>query len=615
MLARGSAARCAVYALVIALALLAHVLTTPHLTGVQMHEGAGPWKGIELPFSASSTGRGTLEFRAHVRATLFGLRPIVVVPDDHFESLEIDGVNVPLSGIPPAKLTDWKSGFTLSISRFVHPGDNVIVARVHNEGGPGGLDLHADPYDWMTVLEIVAGMGALLAFGGELLRRHRVPWPTIVVVLAAIAVRWAYLAVTPFDVRHHDVFEHIAYIEYVLQHHAQPNPEAGYMFYQPPLYYALCAAQWAALRAMGAARPAILWSLQVQSVLAELGFAFSSIAAVRMWMRRVPDAGFGRGLASEQGSEALLAALILFWPSSIVHAVRIGNDDLAYLFFGTSFYFTSRWWVHGAKRDVVWASLLAALGVITKVNDLVAFAVLGLAILGRLVVIERERRIGQYVRRLWVAAVCLAGSVAAALGTAFREWIAGRRAHLLASNANHNSPLLAVGNHAKNYLWFDAPNFLTHPFTSAWDDSSGRQWFWNYLLKTSLFGEFDYASPWLRCVATVISGLVLVLLVQLIAGLLLVRRRQWLDEMPLVLAGMLWVVSLAELRHGYPLACSNDFRYIVPVIVPCAYAYVRAQTRARERGWRAVAGASAIVGWLFVLSCAAFFCVLAFVDA
>jgi hypothetical protein len=605
--------RCIVYLLALALAVLAHAYSAPRFTEVEMREGDGPWKHVELPLSAPTTGRDLLTFRAHLSVGRLGPRSITIVPDDHFMTLSIDGVDVPLTGITEAKLADWQDGFTVRIAPYVHTGDNVIVASVRNGGGPGGLDLREDPYDGIEIVELLAGLAALLALVAELLRRFRVSWPMVAVVLVALVVRDAYLAVTPFDVRHHDAFQHLEYIEYLVDHRALPSAEQGYMFFQPPLYYVLSALQWASLRAAGLTRPAILWSLQVQSLMAELGFALLSIATVRLWTRRVPEMGYGRGMGSEPWMDAQLAALVLLWPVTIVHSVRIGNDDLAYLFFGASFYFTSRWWVRGIRRDVVWASLLAALGVVTKVNDLVAFAVLLPAILGRLVFLERERRIGQYLRRGWVAVSCLALSVTAALGVAFRDWLSGHRAHLLYSNANQNPPGLTVGNHAKNYLWFDVPGFLRHPFTSAWDDALGRQWFWNYLLKTSLFGEFDYARPWLLDIGIAITVLLLALLAQLLVGALLVRRSQWLDEAPLVAAGFLWLASIATLRIMAPLSCSNDFRYILPLVVPCAYAYVRTQTRCRERGWSRVAAASATMGWLFVASSVAFFVVLAFV--
>ncbi|HEX8791956.1 MAG TPA: hypothetical protein VF765_13470 [Polyangiaceae bacterium] len=602
--------RCASYLLVLALAMLVHAFSAPRFTSVEMREGNEPWHHAELPVGLPST-RGVLEVRAHLVVSRIGPRSITIVPDDHFQSLSIDGVDVSLAGVPPAKLADWQDGFRLRIARYVHLGDNVLVARVRNEGGPGGLDLREDPYDWIELAELGVGLAAFLALGAELLRRLSVGWPMVTVALTAVVVRAAYLSVTPFNVRHHDAFQHLDYIEYLLAHHRLPGAEEGYMFFQPPLYYVVNALQWSALQALGVGRSAILWSLQLQSLLFELGFALLAIATANLWMQRERVRRDGRGAtSSESWTNAQLGALVLLWPASIVHAVRIGNDDLAYLFLAASFFFTSRWWVHGVRRDLVWASLLAALGVVTKVNDLVAFAVLLLAILGRLVLLERERRIGEYLRRGWIAAACLVVSVTAALGVGVRDWLAGRREHLLVSDINQNPAGLLVGNHLKNYVWLDVPNFLKQPFTSPWDDGKGRQWFWNYVLKTSLFGEFDYAQPWLRALAVLIGVLLLALLVQLVAGALLMRRREWLDGMPLVALAVLFLASLMALRISAPNSCSNDFRYILPVVLPCACAYVWFQVRCRERGWRIIPLASAVLGWLFALSSAAYFLLL-----
>jgi hypothetical protein len=105
-------------------------------------------------------------------------------------------------------------------------------------------------------------------------------------------------------------------------------------------------------------------------------------------------------------------------------------------------------------------------GLLTKTTGLVAFAVLFSAFLARLAVIERERHPWAYVRRGRVAMLLLGTSGAIALGPATSDWLSGHRAHLIIASADQSSPALIVGNHAKNYLWFDACNFVAQPFTS-----------------------------------------------------------------------------------------------------------------------------------------------------
>ena len=41
-----------------------------------------------------------------------------------------------------------------------------------------------------------------------------------------------------------------------------------------------------------------------------------------------------------------------------------------------------------------------------------------------------------------------------------------------------------------NVLCFDIPGFLSTVYMDAWHDEGGRQYFWNFLLKTLLFGKF-----------------------------------------------------------------------------------------------------------------------------
>jgi hypothetical protein len=75
---------------------------------------------------------------------------------------------------------------------------------------------------------------------------------------------------------------------------------------------------------------------------------------------------------------------------------------------------------------------------------------------------------------------------------------------------------------------------------------------------------------------------------------------------PILFAG------LAALRMTLPMACSNDFRYILPVLTPALYLYVRGVIVFRERGWTRLATTGALAGWSFAACSALFFAVLTF---
>jgi hypothetical protein len=48
------------------------------------------------------------------------------------------------------------------------------------------------------------------------------------------------------------------------------------------------------------------------------------------------------------------------------------------------------------------------------------------------------------------------------------------------------------------------------------------------------------------------------------------QGRSLYRQLPWLLLTLLWIASVAALRVKAPFACSNDFRYVLPVIVPAA---------------------------------------------
>ena len=107
---------------------------------------------------------------------------------------------------------------------------------------------------------------------------------------------------------------------------------------------------------------------------------------------------------------------------------------------------------------------------------------------------------------------------------------------------------------------------IAHPFENAWDDELVRQYFWNYMMKTSLFGEFVLLRKGAGVVfAEAVNVSFLVLLVYGIRGFWKknVSRRSLLFTAQF----LAFVLALAFLRFKHPFSCSNDFRYIAPVLL------------------------------------------------
>jgi hypothetical protein len=429
--------------------------------------------------------------------------------------------------------------------------------------------------------------------------------------LLGAAARFAYLTVTPWSARTHDVDHHIEYVEYLLAHHAVPPPSAGWSFYHPPLYFVLAALLWRTLTALGVgARPMLLVALQAQSLAYHLGYLAFALLAGKRWLDALPGARLGPDPAIRARLGVLFAALLCLWPSGILHSVRVGNDDLFYLWFGGFFFFVTRWWQDGRRRDFNLAAVFAGLSMLTKSNGLVAFAVLGV-LWGVHVARDPGRSIGSAAKLAWPAVVLFALPTGATLLRAIRGGAGAQHHHLLVGNAESLNPQLAVGNGAANYLWFDLKMLVTQPFSSSFTDDAGRQYFANFMIKTSLLGDFQFDGATLSNLAIVMSFLVLPILACVAVAVVYPSREDWLVALPLPLTVALSVASLAALRISIPMACSNDFRYILPVTLPALCLYVRGLARLRELGRPAWARVGETAGWAFAATTVAFFAVLA----
>ena len=140
--------------------------------------------------------------------------------------------------------------------------------------------------------------------------------------------------------------------------------------------------------------------------------------------------------------------------------------------------------------------------------------------------------------------------------------------HDVVGNAGGNDNSVLVRNNPGNFLFFDLRTFLTQPYTDPWHDELGRQFFWNYLAKTSLFGEFKLLeTPKGLWLASIISACFVAFVGFGLRGF---WKSRW-DKVQVVIAAQafLFFAAMIALRLKYPFSCSNDFRYIVPVLLSC----------------------------------------------
>jgi len=125
---------------------------------------------------------------------------------------------------------------------------------------------------------------------------------------------------------------------------------------------------------------------------------------------------------------------------------------------------------------------------------------------------------------------------------------------------------------------------LDHPYNDNFNDASGRQYFWDYLLRSALFGEWNHGDR-LRPYAVLLLVQSLLLLPLLAVGLFRLFHKR--DPLFVPLAALLVLLLLGAIAYRivYAFSCAQDFRFVVPLVLPVTFFVVRG-IEELPRSWR-----------------------------
>ncbi len=431
--------------------------------------------------------------------------------------------------------------------------------------------------------------GTLIA-GLYVLRRLRFDGFILALVAGSMLLCASYLGYTSVDERNYDGDSQVRYVQVIAQEARLPDLDECGPCGHPPLYYAL-GALWSKTVLLGRWLP-LDRGLQWLSLVLFFGFAVVSLAISR-------DAGVGRWTLR------LAAALVLFWPSSIINSVRVHNDALASLLMLGALYFIARW--DARERPVHFYGALAAtaLALLTKATGYTVAATLLFLLFLRLR--PRASR-PQRLRQLAIAVTVLAG--ASLLATSFRHSRSSKTAcQQVLGHACDGRYVPAVIERPSRYLYFDVPDFVGRLDVSL--RAPDNDYFLNRLAKSSLFGVTPLGDElgskrhqWLGAAMSVLLlfmvGCSALALPALLRGARLRKYRAY------VVGAALMFAFLLAFRLRAPNEYHEDFRHIFPALVPFCLGYAGVVERMSRRS--RVLGALGVVGGVaMVLASIAFF--------
>jgi hypothetical protein len=554
---------------------LVYLIRTPlTLKDAYLIDATGKREAVTLPLlrnmppGAEYVISGTLEYKRWLNCSAAHL-----IPDDQLVAIRVNRREVSLAKVAPAALCDYVNGFHYNFGDYLRKGANQIEILLKNTAGPSGLNWQPSYRDWRMVIGILL-VGLVMLGLVYLLLTDTAGNPVFAVLFSgSFLIRFLYYLDTPFGTRTHDVGGHLQYIEYMVNHFSLPNLHYGWQTYQPPLYYLLAAAVYKLLNWFGISAPEQIWRyLQLLSLLLFIGFLAVTWQIIKRTVAQLPvlgerDVALGPSMTGDWERyrlylSYLLFALIAFWPSGIIHSIRIGNDGLFYLLYALGLWFLIKWQDDDASRSLYWSFALITLALITKANALVLYMVFGCVYLLKFGGAPVKRR---YLRPTLILVAIFMIGFGITFGRMVQAKLKGANDNFIVANASGLQGV-AVGNGLQNYLYFDLQSFLTEPYVNPFEDRGGRQFFWNYLFKTGLVGEFSYNSLLHRVLTTLLSFSFLLMFLYTTVSLI-VFSSYLTGQLVLVLNAVFLLLSAVAFRISIPAACSNDFRYILPLLI------------------------------------------------
>ena len=466
-------------------------------------------------------------------------------PDDCILGIKINEKDFPAERIKNA--CDYNKGITLNFSEFAQSGINIIEFQMKNNGGPGGMriDYAYNGFSSVGFKQILFAILLLIA-AALALRKFKFGIPATLLVLLGIGIRLIYFSYTSPTERVYDMdYGHLVYINMIIEKQQIPKTDACWSCNHPPLYYLM----GAGIKSVFDNNINPFYSLRFLQQISML-FSFASLA-------------FGVALLYRlfQGTKFTWLASLLFvlWPGFVITAPRIGNDVPFYFGALMCMLFTQMWWNKQRNRHLLLAFLGAAIAVMFKSTGFVILGILFIVyICGHL----RDWKLPQPRITAGIVAIVILSSLASQhriVSDFFRN-----ETPTLVSVRNLN-PGLNVQTSLGSFVYFDMKDYFMEPYTSTWNDRGGRQYFWNFFIKSTLFGEYAvWNSKNGRTFASAMNVLNLFFFLLILWGIINVR----LQDLPSLLFFLAMLASLIFTRSYYSVSCLQDFRYISPILVP-----------------------------------------------
>ncbi len=369
----------------------------------------------------------------------------------------------------------------------------------------------------------------------------------IVVFCIAIALRVAYLSVTPFDLRGHDAWGHVEYIDYVLRDWSIPPPHDGFEFYQPPLYYFVGSA---IVRAVQYVNPVLNKEIILQYFglllsIITLGIGFLSANLLFPKMQRM--------------ERLLFIAILGAFPSVVFFSARINNDTLYHFFAFLAFASLLIWWRDRIMKHWILVCVVIGLGLISKSNMILWMPIAFLTLCVAKNVSIRKKI--TFVLLLFVIPFALSGWFQ--IPRFFEE---DKMRTVLVGNADIQTG--EISSAPEYLLTFNPVQILKHPFNHIDGDGARRLYHWEYFFRSAFFGEFEFPPRFIPIAVTILISALLLSILALYRLAYDLRFLSSSQTAPVAITAVVLLLGAFAYRIAMPFSACQDFRFSIALALP-----------------------------------------------
>jgi len=538
--------------LIVVLLFLVYYWRLPEIKDIKYSFNGQKINAWAFPVTRKNSGSGALQVSFSISIKPWqGKTLFQVQADDCIRKIRINQSVV----FPPH--CSYNSPRNIDLSRYLKTGTNTVSLTVRDViKGTIGLDFSISPDEpVMKTTRFLAGAVMLLfllsVFHQTIGKKRRL---LTAAFGTGLLLRFLYVFVTPVGVRSHDWDAHVDYIKYLVTHLALPPTNAGWEYYQSPLYYLIVSPIYALGGKLHLPAFGLLWIQQVSLLFSALTLFTACWIGTLLFRRKNPafDTFF-------------FCLLIGCFSGLIFYSSRITNEVLYQLPAFVSFGLLIKWWHDEKIRTFLLLNAAIGVAVLTKSSAYLFIPILWMCILFR----------PQTTFRAKVHLILISGGLVAVLAGWFLlfHYLKNDFGGFLAFGGGWNTAL-NISITGQSFLTISPLLFPDTPFVNPWINAGGRQFFWVYFIKSALFGEFSF--PTLAVVCRLLLELGLGMLILMFLGIVRTFRKDEEFFVPMFVTSLIMLLAAAFFPIYHPVGPSQDFRYSVLLLVPFSYFVIHA---------------------------------------